>query len=194
MSCESGGTTQAQVNEASTPEQRTAAQGCNFIAQTLKEHYVGTFDILLSNISCTSLVRPLNSRGLANVQASISDKGFLAQHAPSVTVASEQMRRFQTSGLRLQEDVDSLRFAVIDGNHRVTGARNALGSTSRIPCRVYKEFSRQDSRIIANGKALVCSRGVGHRGCSSGKLVLPDFVLVAASFADRLIGLSQNRC
>lgn len=48
MSADAVVSSQGEVREESTPEQRAVTRHGDFVAQMLKEHYIGTFDIHLS--------------------------------------------------------------------------------------------------------------------------------------------------
>lgn len=67
-------TSQGQVSELSTPEQRAVTRRRDFIAQMLKEHCTGTFDVHISNITRTSIVWLSSAKDLASVAASIGDE------------------------------------------------------------------------------------------------------------------------
>ena len=121
------------------------------LTDVLNEHLCGVYDIPLSQITSTALVRPVNLGGVQRIKNSIRAKGWLRNHAPAVSLD----RHLVPDGQPRPETFDSVCVRVLDGNHRVSALRDLFGADHRIPCRVYWAFDPEISRVVSDGECAV---------------------------------------
>lgn len=122
------------------------------LRQHLGRQYLGLFDIHVGNVVSTSIVRPLSTRALVTLKTPIRDLGFVPLRVCTVSLKNKETVTNATSGERLAaEATETMKYAVVDGNHRPNTARRVRGPGTKIPCHVYMQFNAQEKRIIANG-------------------------------------------
>lgn len=119
------------------------------MSSLLDKHYLGTFKLRLSNITCTEMVRPLSEKGLQRLQRSIREVGWLEQFAPSVVI---QRDRLGDEGKLTAEIVLKIPARTLDGAHRISALQRQFDPDTAITMRVYMEFNQADERLIANGE------------------------------------------
>lgn len=120
------------------------------IGSVLKARFLEKFDIQLSGVFCSKLARDTSLRGLSLVNNSIRNTGQLPQFAPTVILEEDVIPE---SGLPA-DIARSVKFLVLDGNHRVTlVCKELIGEDSLLRFRVYRTLANPaDVRLIASGK------------------------------------------
>lgn len=113
----------------------------------LREKFVGTFEIPLKQIAVTSLTRELNPSGLEAVIKSIRANGWLTHNPPALVLTSGGDDVDVTP-----ESMPSRDFIVLDGNHRVSAAQRLFEPDKAVPCRVYRDLSRDAMRLVGDGE------------------------------------------
>ena len=126
------------ANETSTSK--------NNLATILEANFIGTFELPLKNITCTSLVRQVNERGIKTVMASIENKGWLDHYAPAVVIQREALEGSDFT----EEAAPTHHYQVLDGNHRITAARRLWGGDHLVSCRVYYALPANVTKIVAD--------------------------------------------
>lgn len=102
------------------------------------------------NITCTTLVREVNARGLDIVKKSISDKGWLNHLAPAECIDNETLHGHDLDG----NSVESVEYKVLDGNHGITAVKKIWGGDKLVVYRIHGEFEPKKLKVIADRKLL----------------------------------------
>lgn len=125
------------------------------LQSVLNEYYIGMFSLALKDVGHTVLVRPLNPKGLAKIEDSVRQKGWLDDYAPSVIVSRKELEDDENG--KPKEDINAELLAkaharVLDGNHRISVLRKLYGREHRVKCKVYYEFDKEKMQIVADCK------------------------------------------
>lgn len=106
----------------------------NNLQPFLQKTFVDDFDVCLRYISCSTLVHPVNKVGLSGVEDSIRSNGWIRHCALSISISQLAF----PDGDFSQERINTVRFKVLDGNHRVEAAKKIFGLDEPTNCRVFQ--------------------------------------------------------